>query len=119
MEKVALITVNYNGKKDTLELLKSLKKLQTANYMLKTIVVDNASSDGSVKMIKKEFPDIDILQTGGNLGFSGGYNKGIEYAQIWGADYFLLINNDCLISDENLVEELIKVADSKNAGLVS
>lgn len=118
--KVAIITVNYNGKKDTLELLESFKELKTENLKLKTIIVDNASSDGSVSEIHKQFPQVDIIQAGANLGFSGGYNKGIEYAQIWGADYFLLINNDCLIKDGNLLEELIKTLKSdEKIGLVS
>ena len=118
--KVAIITVNYNGKEDTLELLESLKKLQTTTYQLLTIVVDNASSDGSVLAIHTQYPEVDILQAGANLGFSGGYNKGIEYAQIWGADFFLLINNDSIINDENLLEELIKTLKSdEKIGLVS
>ncbi|MDD5147291.1 MAG: glycosyltransferase family 2 protein [Candidatus Daviesbacteria bacterium] len=118
--KIAIITVNYNGKKDTLELLRSFSILPTTNYQLLTIVVDNASSDGSVSEIKKSFPETDILQTGENLGFSGGYNKGLDYANIWGADYFLLINNDCLIKDPNLISELVKIAQSDpKIGLVS
>lgn len=118
--KVAIITVNYNGKEDTLELLKSLKILKVNELELKTIVIDNASSDGSVSAIHKAFPEVDILQAGANLGFSGGYNKGIECAQIWGADYFLLINNDSLIKDVNLLWELIKTANSDSKiGLVS
>jgi len=118
--KIALITVNYNGKKDTLEFLESLSILHTTNYQLLTIVVDNGSTDGSVSAIHRRFPEVDIIQSGSNLGFSGGYNKGIEYAQIWGADYFLLINNDCLFKDENLLDELVKTlkSDSK-IGLVS
>ncbi|GEM_PF-122795 len=132
MNKVAIITLNYNGKQDTLELLGSLSKLparnashsdagrRTTNYQLLTIVVDNASSDGSVSAIHKSFPEVDILQTGGNLGFSGGVNRGIDYAKIWGADYFLLINNDTLIKNPDLVSELLKTAQSDpKIGLVS
>ena len=129
MKKIAIITVNYNGKKDTLEFLESLKKLTIDNKQslrsddlgqLKILVVDNGSTDGSVPAIRKQFPDIDVLQAGGNLGFSGGYNKGLEYAKIWGADYFLLVNNDCLIKDSDLVLELIKTAESdQKIGLVS
>lgn len=120
MEKVAIITVNYNGKEDTLDLLESLNKLKTENCELKTIVIDNASSDGSVSAIHKAFPDVDILQAGENLGFSGGYNKGLDYARIWGADYFLLINNDTLIKDPDLISELLKTAKSDpKIGLIS
>ncbi|MDD5415975.1 MAG: glycosyltransferase family 2 protein [Candidatus Daviesbacteria bacterium] len=120
MTKIAIITVNYNGKKDTLEFLESLGKLQTTNYKLRTIVVDNGSWDGSVSEIRKRFTEVDILQTGENLGFAGGYNRGVEYARIWGADYFLLINNDCLIKDSNLTSELVKTAQfDPKIGLVS
>lgn len=118
--KVAIITVNYNGKKDTLELLKSLKLLKKDGLKVKIIVVDNGSEDGSVSAIHKQFPKVDILQTGSNLGFSGGFNKGIEYAQIYGADFVLLINNDCLIKDPKLLEKLIETAKSdEKIGLVS
>lgn len=118
--KVAIITVNYNGKKDTLEFLKSFKSVKRDGLEVKIIVVDNGSSDGSVRAFKKEFPDVENLQTGRNLGYAGGYNKGIEYGQIWGADYFLIINNDCLIKDVNLLAELIKtVKADESIGLVS
>ena len=118
--KVAIITVNYNGKKDTLEFLASLKKLRTMNYELLTIIVDNASTDGSVGAFKHKYPQVSILQNGSNKGFAGGYNRGIEYGLIWGADYILIINNDTLIKDPNLVQELIKTAESDSKiGLVS
>ncbi len=120
MKKVAIITLNYNGKKDTLELLESLTKLTIDNGQLKIVVVDNGSIDGSIQAFHKQFPEVDIVQAGENLGFSGGYNKGIEYARIWGADYFLLINNDCLIKDSDLVLQLLKTAESDpKIGLVS
>ncbi len=107
--KIAIITLNYNGKEDTLELLNSLKKLRSKIYDLKTIVVDNASEDGSVGAIHKAFPEVDILQTGENLGFGQGYNKGFEYAKIWGPDYYLLINNDSKIEDPKLLDKLLQV----------
>ncbi len=111
MQKVAIITVNYNGAKDTLDLLDSLKKLNTRNFDIKIIVVDNGSGDDSVKEIFKNYPRIDLVQTGNNLGFAGGYNRGLEYAQAWGADYFLIINNDTLINSPNLLIALIATAE--------
>ncbi len=120
MVKVAIITLNYNGKEDTLEFLKSLQTLRTTSFEIRTIVVDNASGDKSVSAIREQFPEVDVLQTGENLGFSGGFNKGLDYASIWGADYFLLINNDTFIKDPDLISELIKTAESDSKiGLVS
>ncbi|MDP3733402.1 MAG: glycosyltransferase family 2 protein [Candidatus Daviesbacteria bacterium] len=120
MTKLAIITVNYNNKKDTLEFLDSLAELRTTNYQLLTIVVDNGSEDGLVEELVKNYPEVEVLQNGQNLGFAGGYNRGTEYAGIWGADYFLIINNDCLIKDASLLEELIKTAEkNKGIGLVS
>ncbi|MBI2330409.1 glycosyltransferase family 2 protein, partial [Candidatus Daviesbacteria bacterium] len=120
MNKIAIITVNYNGRDNTIEFLKSLELLKTNGIELRVIVVDNASSDGSVSAIHKEFPEVDIVQAGSNLGFSGGYNKGLEYAKIWGADYFLLINNDCVIKDADLISKLLETFKiSPRIGLVS
>ncbi|MDO8498433.1 MAG: glycosyltransferase family 2 protein [bacterium] len=120
MKKVAVITVNYNGEKDTLEFLESLKKLETTGLEIKTIVVDNGSSDNGTQETLKAYPGIDLLQTGSNTGFTGGYNRGLEYAQAWDADYYFIINNDTLIDSPNLLSELIKTLDSDlQIGLVS
>ena len=99
MLKIAIVSVNFNGEKDSLDLLKSLGTLQSTTYNLKTIFVDNGSTDNFVETAFKKYPNIDILQTGINKGFSGGYNRGIEHALIWGADYVLIINNDDLTPD--------------------
>lgn len=120
MSKVAIVTVNYNGKEDTLELLESLKKLQIPNIKLQIVVVDNGSTDGSVPEISKKFPGVDILQNGANEGFSGGYNRGMVYAYVWGADYILIINNDALIKDENLLSSMINTFKSdEKIGIIS
>ncbi len=52
--KVAIIILNWNGKNDTIECLKSLQNIDYKNYEI--IIVDNASSDGSVEEISKQFP---------------------------------------------------------------
>jgi GT2 family glycosyltransferase len=120
MKKVAIITVNYNGSDDTIEFLDSLKRLHPSPFTLYPIVVDNGSSDDSVEKILKKHPDIDLLQTGENKGFAGGYNRGIEHSMIWGADYLLIINNDTLISDPDLLTQLAKTLDENpKAGIVA
>lgn len=120
MNKIAVVSVNFNGEKDTLELLESLKELRTKDYELRTIIVDNGSSDNFVKTASKKYPEIDILQTGINKGFSGGYNRGIEHALIWGADYVLIINNDALTPDSNLITSLLETfKENPNAGIIA
>lgn len=119
MKKVAIITVNYNGCKDTIDFLESLNQLDTKGFIIKTIVVDNGSIDDSIPEIKKKFPVIDLIQTGSNLGFTGGYNKGIKHALDWGADYLLIINNDTLIDSPNLIKELVSTTQKDSyIGLV-
>ncbi|MBI2593021.1 glycosyltransferase family 2 protein, partial [Candidatus Daviesbacteria bacterium] len=116
MIKIAIVSVNFNGEKDTLELLESLQKLYPSSYQLKTIIVDQGSSDNFVSIASKKYPEVDILQSGVNKGFSGGYNRGIEHALIWGADFVLIINNDALTPDEKLLERLLETF-KKNPGV--
>lgn len=114
MNKLAIVSVDFNGHKDTQKLLESLKGLKWDGEV-KTIVVDN----GSKEPLGDLPGDVELIQTGINLGFAGGYNRGLRYAYEWGADYFLLINNDTLVEDTNLAITLAKVLSKKSAGAVS
>ncbi|QQG41083.1 MAG: glycosyltransferase family 2 protein [Candidatus Levyibacteriota bacterium] len=116
MNKVSIVIVNFNGKKDTFQCIESVEKLQPAswraNYKLQIIVVDN----GSEEEFKKD--EITVLRNEKNLGFSGGNNVGIRYALGNGADYVMLLNNDTIVN-QHLVEELLKVANlDKRIGVV-
>ncbi len=104
MKKIAIITVDSNSHSDTEEFLKSFKKLKTTGFDIKRIVVDN----GSTKALSTS--EGDLIQTGENLGFTGGYNRGLRYARQWGADYYLIINNDVLFPDSQLISKLVEVA---------
>lgn len=105
MKKVAIIILHFNGTEDTLECLESVQKLDARRYTLNTIVVDNGSKErfknGEIKIIRNEE----------NLGFAGGNNVGIEDALKDGADYIIILNNDTIV-DKNLVNELVKTAES-------
>ncbi len=119
MKKVAIVTVDYNGHKDTDEFLSSRKILNTKDLELLWLVVDNGS-DESVKRTVEKYPGVVWMQTGKNLGFAGGYNLGMKYAREWGADYVLIINNDTLFSDENLVQKMLNVfKKNPKVGVVS
>ena len=105
--KVFVITLNWNGREDTLECLASLKKLDYPNYVI--VVVDNGSIDGSALAIRAKFPEVTIIENKKNLGYAKGFNAGLQYAYEQGADYFLILNNDTIV-DPQAVSELVKAA---------
>ncbi len=104
--KVDVIILNWNGKKDTLECLESLKKIHYSNFQI--LLVDNGSTDDSVAVIKKEHPEITIIETGENLGFAAGNNEGIRKST---ADYIFLLNNDTIV-DPHILNALVKTIQS-------
>ena len=114
MTKVFVIVLNFNGKKDTLECLGSLSELRITNYELHIVIVDNGSTDGSVREIKSQkskVKNLILIENKENLGFAEGNNVGIRFALKNSADFVLVLNNDTFV-DENLVIELLKAADS-------
>ena len=101
---IAVVIVNYNGYEITRACLDSFKRVTYRNYLL--IVVDNASSDDSVKRLEKESPDVHFLPSGYNTGFTGGNNIGLKKAEELGAEYVFFLNNDTVVS-ENVLDELL------------
>ena len=94
--RVAIIIVNWNGKRDTLQCLQSLSKETYTDKEI--IIVDNGSTDGSVEAIKEAYPKCTILAELTNIGFAAGNNKGIEEAFHRGADAVILLNNDTTVA---------------------
>ncbi|MGV8803653.1 MAG: glycosyltransferase family 2 protein [Polaromonas sp.] len=94
--EVVVVVLNWNGWRDTLACLDSLKQLDYPDA--KVLVVDNGSTDGSVEHIRQAMPDVALLQTGVNLGFGGGCNAGIRQALGQGADYVWLVNSDATVA---------------------
>jgi GT2 family glycosyltransferase len=115
--RVAIVIVIWNGRDDTLECLSSFRADPYPNREI--LVVDNGSSDDSVAAIRAQFPEVVILQTGQNLGFTGGNNVGIRHALESGVDYVYLINNDTLVEPDAL-EKLVEAAEADpGAGLLA
>lgn len=100
---VSLITINYNQAETTRQFLESAAGLTYANYEI--IVVDNASEPAlSTRIDPREYPQMRLIRSDQNLGFTGGNNLGMEAAR---GDYFLIINNDTEL-EPNLIEELLR-----------
>ena len=87
--KIAILILNWNGKKLLKEFLPSIVKY--AKNSASIYVVDNASTDDSVLFLQNEFPDVKVLQLSQNFGYAEGYNRALQ--QIDEA-YAILLNND-------------------------
>lgn len=107
---------NWNGERMLAKCLKSLEKQTLA---AEVILVDNGSSDGSVELIKKEFPKVTLIENKKNLGFAGGVNRGIKHAIEHGADFVALFNNDAFAEKDWLEKLLELMKTNNNAGIVT
>ena len=89
--KISIITVNYNGLKDTCELIESLP---LEDNSIEVIVVDNASKEDEATIIASRYPQVKVIRSEQNLGFAGGNNLGIKAAR---GCYLFFINNDTIL----------------------
>ena len=114
MEKspfVSIVVLNYNGKAFLDACLSSVFQISYPRFSYEVILVDNASTDGSLEYVRNNFPLIRILALNKNYGFTEGNNKGAELAR---GNLIVFLNNDTVV-DKNWLNELVKVAliDSK------
>lgn len=108
--KVAIIILTWNKKDYVLTLLGCIEKLDYKNF--EVIVVDNASSDGTVEALSEGFPEAHLIVNSENLGGTGGFNTGMKYALGKGSyDYLWLLDNDVEV-DENALTKLVEVLES-------
>lgn len=108
--KIYIIILNWNGKNDTCESVRSVQKIEYSNY--EVIVVDNGSQDDSVKTFKNNFPGITIIENNANLGYAEGNNRGIAHAMSKGCDYIFILNNDAIV-DPNIIKNFLNVSKER------
>ncbi len=106
---VVAIVLNWCGEEDTAACLESLDRSDYPG--LEVLLVDNGSPDGSGDRLRARFPDVPYYQTGKNLGYTGGNNRGIDLALARGADYVLILNNDTVVEPE-CVSRLVEAAET-------
>ena len=92
---VSVIIVNWNTRDILRNCLLSIYE-QTNEIDFEVIVVDNASTDGSVEMVKKDFPQVILIENMGNRGFAAANNQGLKIAK---GQYILLLNSDTIVLD--------------------
>ena len=95
--KIFVIIVTYKGNQWYERCFTSLRN---SEYPVQTIVIDNASNDGTVEYIRENFPEIYLIESEENLGFGRANNIGMRYALDHGCDYVFLLNQDAWIKPE-------------------
>ena len=112
---ISIITINYNGLEETCQLIESLQQYpQDCSYEL--IVVDNGSIQNEALLLQKKYPEVHVIRSEQNVGFSGGNNLGIQTAK--GKGIFLL-NNDTLVTANDLKYLYERLYSSPVIGAVS
>ena len=111
MMKVSIIILNYNGRRHTMDCLRSLAKISFVDYEI--ILYDNGSSDDTAQVVKKTFKHVRVIKIKQNIGYCKGTNDAYRYAK---GKYILLINNDTLVTKDFLTTLVRRMEeDSKNA----
>ena len=105
---VFVVILNWQRPEDTVACVRSVQADECSD--MRVLVVDNGSTDDSVREISSACPDIEILKLPNNLGFARGINAGIQYAIKHQADLILLLNNDTVVK-ANAITELARSLD--------
>nr|WP_321378867.1 glycosyltransferase family 2 protein [uncultured Bacteroides sp.] len=111
---LSIITISYNGIKDTGEFIESLQKHVSIPHEI--IVVDNASKKNEAEILQQKYPDIITIRSEENLGFSGGNNLGISKAK---GKYIFLLNNDTFVEEDTFHYLINRLESSPQIGVVS
>lgn len=111
------IVVTYNGEQWINKCLSSLENSDVEQHHI--IVIDNGSTDNTVGIIQKDYPEIELIESGENLGFGQANNIGMKKALEDGADFVFLLNQDAWV-EENTIRRLAEVSEKEPSyGIVS
>nr|WP_319398257.1 glycosyltransferase family 2 protein [uncultured Carboxylicivirga sp.] len=103
---ISIVTINYKQSEMTNELLKSLQLVSNVDF--EVIIVDNNSGEEELEKLNLDFPNVKLIKSIRNLGFSGGNNLGINQAK---GKYILLLNNDTLV-DPTFLKPMVDLLEA-------
>lgn len=114
---IPIIVVSWNSEADLFDTFTALTQLDYPNTAL--ILVDNGSDDGSVGLVRRQFPQVEIIETGKNLYFTGGYNTGLRYALAkYHPEFVGIVNPDAMVSSNWLSSQLAVMQQDPKIGIV-
>lgn len=112
--QISIVVLNYNTRELLADCLNSIyENINGLDYEL--IVVDNASHDGSANMVESNYPDVNLIKSRENNGFSSGINLGIKESR---SDYIMVMNQDTLVKPGAFEQMLESMLDDPNTGIV-
>ncbi len=121
MKKVAVVILNYQGTKDTLECIQSLKNTLLSDITVQIILVDNASSTKVKEYLQlhiiQKFKDTIFIQNDKNMGFAEGNNIGIHKALELNSDYITILNNDTTVDKYFFIHILSTFKQKESIGI--
>jgi GT2 family glycosyltransferase len=116
-KKIAVVIIWWNGKKYLESCLGSLARMNRGDFDVTVIVADNGSTDGSAEALRAA-PGLELIETGSNLGFTGGNNFVLRRVLERGFDYAYLLNQDTEVEPRCLVEAVAVAEADERIGAV-
>jgi len=110
---LSVVILNFNTRDLTRTCLLTVLGSKMGQYRMEVIVCDNGSTDGSIEMIERDFPQVTFIKNGKNIGFAAGNNPGIRRAK---GRYVLLLNTDTEVPEQTLVRMIEFMDTHKEAG---
>lgn len=111
MPKVLIVILVYNGAEYLRDCLSSLSKISYPKDKLEVLIIDNASTDGSVDYIKNNWAEVRLIENQKNIGFAVGNNIGMQYAIDNNFDYIYLLNQDTVV-EHDFLNRVIEIGES-------
>ena len=105
---IKILILNWNGKHLLKPCLDSVSAIDYPNYSV--MVIDNGSTDNSVKMVKEKYSEVELLELENNNGFAGGYNRCFTRLKDEYSGFILLLNNDTEV-DPDILNSFIQAKE--------
>jgi len=115
LPKVSIVFSNFNGGKEPLECLASIKKLNYPKNKIETIIIDNGSKDKSPEKIAGKFPEVNLIKLKKDIGLPASLNLGIKKS----AGKYIFIANDDIVLEKNSIKNMVHFLEKNtNVGVL-
>jgi GT2 family glycosyltransferase len=114
MIKISIIIPTFNRKNHLERILLDLRSRTTKSLALSTTVIDDGSNDGTKVLLKKCFPEVNVIEGNGNWWYTKCMNEGFKAVEKYYPDYFLTLNDDIKLADNYFekLEDIISIIDN-------